>query len=90
MDGVSGNGLWRAVNVGGVGNGHQLVIANQLVGCNIRNGGPLWFCEFGGGFRVAARRFPPERPSRGGLTASYRNHLGWRGQSGGRPRPPPV
>ena len=63
MDGVSGNGLWRAVNVGGVGNGHQLVIANQLVGCNIRNGGPLWLCEFGDGLRVAARRFPPERPS---------------------------
>ena len=61
MDGVSGDGLWRAVNVGGVGNGHQLVIANQLVGCNIRNGGPLWFCEFGDGLRVAARWFPPER-----------------------------
>ena len=45
MDGVSGDGLWRAVNMGGIGDGHQLVIANQLVGCNIRNGGRLAFTK---------------------------------------------
>ena len=31
--------------MGGVGDGHQLVIANQLVGCNIRNGGRLAFTK---------------------------------------------
>ena len=31
--------------MGGVGDGHQLAIANQLVGCNIRNGGRLAFTK---------------------------------------------
>ena len=35
MDGVCGHGLLRAVNVGGIGDGHQLAIANM------RNGGRL-------------------------------------------------
>ena len=45
MDGVSGDGPWRAVNMGCIGDGHQLAIANQLVGCNSRNGGRLAFTK---------------------------------------------